>query len=189
MVNPDPTNAANLSSGDVPLAQLGNVPPSDTSGIEDDIALLGFKVASNGSLSKYNLVDQTEDAFANQDGVDNATSSDEVYDEAGKFFSGQIATPTGGVVTTYTDSGTDYTVHSFLSGTTNFVISKAGTIDYLLVGGGGGGGAPRRFSRIHYPRSTGDVRVAYDVTVNTLPCPSNPFRTSSTTGIRLKRSP
>ena len=34
-----------------------------TPGIEDDIALLGFKVASNGSLSKYNLVDQTEDKF------------------------------------------------------------------------------------------------------------------------------
>ena len=133
----DPTNASNLTSGSVPSAQLGNV---DLTAIESDIALLGFKVASNGSLSKYNLVDQTEDAFENQDGVDNATSSDEVYDEAGKFFSGQIASPTGGVITTYTDSGTDYTVHSFLSGTTNFVTTKAGTIDYLLVGGGGGGG-------------------------------------------------
>ena len=133
----DPTNASNLTSGSVPSAQLGNV---DLTAIESDIALLGFKVASNGSLSKYNLVDQTEDAFANKDGVDNSTSSDEVYNEAGEFFSGQVATPTGGTITTYTDSGTDYTVHSFLSGSTNFVITKAGTIDYLLVGGGGGGG-------------------------------------------------
>ena len=39
----DPTNASNLSSGSVPLAQLGNV-PSQT-GLQDDIALLGFKVA------------------------------------------------------------------------------------------------------------------------------------------------
>ena len=122
----DPTNASNLTSGSVPSAQLGNV---DLTAIESDIALLGFKVASNGSLSKYNLVDQTEDAFANQDGVDTSTSSDEVYDEAGEFFSGQVATPTGGTITTYTDSGTDYTVHSFLSGSTNFVITKAGTID------------------------------------------------------------
>ena len=56
----DPTNASNLSSGSVPSAQLGKV---DTTGLEDDIALLGFKVASNGSLAKYNLVDQTIDDF------------------------------------------------------------------------------------------------------------------------------
>ena len=37
------------------------------------------------------------------------------------------------------------------------------------LGSGGGGGAPRRFSRIHLPRTTGDVRSAYDVTVSMLP--------------------
>ena len=140
MVNPDPTNASNLSSGDVPLAQLGNAPATDTSSIESDIALLGFKVASNGSLSKYNLVDQTEDAFEDQTGIDASASSDEVYNVSGKYFSGQVAVPTGGTITTYTDSGTDYVVHSFLSGTTNITFNKAGTVDYLLVAGGGGGG-------------------------------------------------
>ena len=139
MVTPDPTNASNLSSGDVPLAQLGNVPASDTSSIESDIALLGFKVASNGSLSKYNLVDQTEDAFADQTGVDLSTSTNEVYNTAG-FYTGTIAAPTGGAETTYTDSGTDYVVRSFLSGTADLVFSKAGTVDYLLVAGGGAGG-------------------------------------------------
>ena len=139
MVTPDPTNASNLSSGDVPLAQLGNVPASDTSSIESDIALLGFKVASNGSLSKYNLVDQTEDAFADQAGVDLSTSTNEVYNTAG-FYTGAVAAPTGGTETTYTDSGTDYVVRSFLSGTTNLVFNKAGTVDYLLVAGGGAGG-------------------------------------------------
>ena len=135
----DPTNASNLSSGSVPLAQLGNAPATDTSSIESDIALLGFKVASNGSLAKYNLVDQTEDAFVDQTGIDASISSDEVYNIAGKYYTGQIAAPIGGAITTYTDSGTDYTIHSFLSGTTNFAIEKAGTVDYLLVAGGGGG--------------------------------------------------
>ena len=140
MVNPDPTNASNLSSGDVPLAQLGNAPATDTSSIESDIALLGFKVASNGSLSKYNLVDQTEDAFATQDGIDLAASTNEVYSDE-DYYTGQITAPTGGTITTYTDGGVDYTVHSFLSGSTNLVCSHGtGTIDYLLVGGGGGGG-------------------------------------------------
>ena len=76
----DPTNASNLSSGSVPLAQLGNVPaatPTDTTPLENDIALLGFKVASNGSLAKYNLVDQTEDAFADQTGIDLSTSAND----------------------------------------------------------------------------------------------------------------
>ncbi len=49
--------------------------------------------------------------------------------------------------------------------------SSAGT-----SGGGGGGGVPSRFSRIHLPRITGDVRVAYDVTVRMLPCRSRPPR-------------
>ena len=71
----DPTNASNLSSGSVPTAQLGNV---DTTTLEDDIAILGFKVATNGSLAKYNLVDQTEDAFEDASGIDTSTSTNEI---------------------------------------------------------------------------------------------------------------
>ena len=74
MVNPDPSDASNLSSGSVPLAQLGNV---DTTGLEDDIALLGFKVAANGSLAAYNLHNQTIDAFEDASGIDASTSTGE----------------------------------------------------------------------------------------------------------------
>src|SRR5690606_6024127 len=49
--------------------------------------------------------------------------------------------------------------------------SSAGTF-----GGGGGGGAPSTLLNTNTPRSTGDVRVAYDVTDNTLPCRNNPPR-------------
>ena len=35
---------------------------------------------------------------------------------------------------------------------------------------------PRIFARIHLPRSTGEVRVAYEVTVRMLPWPSSPPR-------------
>ncbi len=83
----DPTNASNLSSGSVPLAQLGNAPEYDDSGLQDDIALLGFKVASNGSLAKYNLVDQTVDDFQSEAGIDTSTSADEVYNSSGKYYS------------------------------------------------------------------------------------------------------
>jgi len=133
----DPTNASNLSSGSVPTAQLGNV---NTSGLEDDIALLGFKVASNGSLAKYNLVDQTVDDFQDTSGVDASASTNEGRDASGKYYVGETAvtpTVTGGTITT----DGDYKVHSFTAaGSTNYVTDTAQTVDYLLVAGGGGGG-------------------------------------------------
>jgi hypothetical protein len=139
MVSPDPTNASNLSSGDVPLAQLGNVPASDTSVIEDDIALLGFKVAVNGSLAKYNLVDQTEDAFVDQTGIDAADSTDATWNAA-KYFSGVTGasvTATGGTITT----DGDYTIHKFnnASSPKTFTTDTAQNVEILLIAGGGSG--------------------------------------------------
>ena len=129
----DPTNADNLTSGSVPLAQLGNV---DTTGLEDDIALLGFKVASNGSLAKYNLVDQTIDDFQDSSGIDASSSTNEVrYPDGSYVAGGTTSNPTGGTITTVGSN----TVHSFLT-TANFVASVAGTVDALVVAGGGSGG-------------------------------------------------
>ena len=59
----DPSNASNLNSGDVPLAQLGNAPETDLTAQKGDIALLAFKTQANGNLARYNLVDQSVDAF------------------------------------------------------------------------------------------------------------------------------
>ena len=63
-------------------------PVTDTGGLEDDIALLGFKVASNGSLAKYNLVDQTIDDFQDTSGVNAGASTNEIRDSSGKYYSG-----------------------------------------------------------------------------------------------------
>ena len=137
----DPTNADNLASGSVPLARLGNAPATDVTGINDDIALLGFKVAANGSLSKYNLVDQTIDAFEDATGIDGSASTNDNRNASSNYYSGGVTgDATGGTITTYTDGGNDYKVHSFLSGTTNFVTLGPGSVDILLVAGGGGGG-------------------------------------------------
>jgi len=131
----DPTNASNLSSGSVPTAQLGNV---NTSGLEDDVALLGFKVASNGSLAKYNLVDQTVDDFQDTSGVDASASTGEARDSSGKYYKGEASTtPTASGGTITTDG--DYTIHSFTSDG-NYINDSAQSVDYLLVAGGGGGG-------------------------------------------------
>ena len=78
-ITADAVTAAKLASGAV-----------DTSGItanKDDIALLGFKVAANGSLARYNLVDQSIDAFEDASGVDASASTNEVRN-ASKYYSG-----------------------------------------------------------------------------------------------------
>ena len=132
----DPTNASNLSSGSVPTAQLGNV---DTSGItanKDDIALLGFKVASNGSLGKYNLVDQVVDDFQDESGVNFSSSSNAYRDSTGKYYIGD-SRPSGGTITTWST----YTVHEFKSSGTFTLSDDLMMVDVLVVGGGGGGGA------------------------------------------------
>ena len=86
----DPRDADNFSSGDVPLAQLGNVSPVDLTGFNADTALLGFKTAANGSLAKYNLMDQTVDAFEDASGVD-AGASTNATRNASKYYSGPQA--------------------------------------------------------------------------------------------------
>ena len=108
----------------------------DDSGLQDDIALLGFRIASNGSLAKYNLVDQTIDDFQDASGVNSGASTYATRDSTGKYYSGKNAA-TGGTVTTHGS----YTVHSFTdTGSTNFVVGAAGNVAVLVVAGGGGGG-------------------------------------------------
>ena len=138
----DPRNATNLNAGDVPLAQLDNVPAVDLTGLEDDIALLGFRVASNGSLAKYNLVDQTVDDFQDASGVDASSSTNEVRNAAGNYYQGLTdESLTGGTETSYEDGGTTYIVNTFLAND-DLVVPATTTISALMVGGGGEGGGP-----------------------------------------------
>ena len=58
---------------------------------KEDIALLAFRVAANGSFAKYSLVDQTVDAFESAAGVDAGTSTGEFYNTSGKYYSGAQA--------------------------------------------------------------------------------------------------
>ena len=116
----------------------------DTAGLEADIALLAFKTQANGNLARYNLLDQSVDAFEDASGVDASASTGELRNAASKYYSGGAAgTVTGGTITTHGN----YTVHSFLIGA-NFVTDVAGSADVLVIAGGGaGGGAQNGGSR------------------------------------------
>ena len=131
----DPRNASNLSSGSVPLAQLGNV---DFGPTEDDIAVLGFQVAAASDLAKYSLRDQIVDTFQDASGVDASASTSEVRNATGKYFFGgtqTVPTVTGGTITT----DGDYTVHKFTANG-NLIADTAQSYEVLVVAGGGGGG-------------------------------------------------
>ncbi len=129
----------------LPAASVtAHVTAFDDNQLKEEIALLGFRTAANGSLAKYNLVDQTIDAFEDASGIDASASTDEARDSAGNYYKGQTtATPStsGGTLTTYTVDGTAYSVRTFTdeAASDNFVTDIALTADILIVGGGGTG--------------------------------------------------
>ena len=55
-------------------------PPTafDDSGVQTDIALLGFKVAANGSMAAYNLQDQVIDDFQDTSKIDSSASTNQM---------------------------------------------------------------------------------------------------------------
>ena len=105
---------------------------SDASGIPDigtnrqNIDLLNFKIATNNAYALYNFKDGMIDAYQTEAGVDAGTSTNEIYDSSGKYYSGAVA----GVV-----------LNAYTSGSGNFTAPAGVTsVEVLVVAGGGGGG-------------------------------------------------
>ena len=142
-VNLTSLNATNLGSGTVPTARLGTGTASSTTylagdqtykslseyddnQIQSNIAFLGFKVAVNGSLVKYNLVDQAIDEYEDASGVDASASTNEIRDASGKYYSG---TSTG---SNYFGDGSDGAVT--ISTSTDLTVSNTqGSYDGDMV--------------------------------------------------------
>lgn len=58
-----------------------------TATIENNILLNAFRIAINGSLVKYNMVDGIMDEFEDESGVDTGTSTNEDYDSSNDLYS------------------------------------------------------------------------------------------------------
>jgi hypothetical protein len=137
-----------ITAGQVKAADLAS-DAVDTTGIQTDIAILGFKVAANGSLAKYDLVDQTIDAFEDASGVDASGSTNEIRN-ASNYYSGAQA---GSVLNAYTSSSGNWTCPAGVTDIEVLVVSGGGG-GAGLGGGGGAGGVVHDSSRTVVPANT-----------------------------------
>ena len=131
-----------LGTGEVTAANLAADATSGVTANQDDIALLGFKVAANGSLARYNLVDQSIDAFEDASGVDASASTAEVRNASNYYYGEGTVTPT--ISGNYDDSGVDgdYSWYKWTTVTSSgsYTNDTAQDHEYLVIAGGGGGG-------------------------------------------------
>ena len=113
----------------------------DDDKVQANLALLGFKTALNGSLAKYNLVDQTIDEFSDASGVDAGASTNETL-TSGVYHGTATVTPS---VTEDADVGPssdgDYTYYGWTdtASTGSYVTDTTQDHEYLIVAGGGAG--------------------------------------------------
>ena len=120
--------------------------PTDVTEFDDDklqtnIAMLGFKVAVNNDLAKYNLVDQIIDEYEDASGVDTGASTNENL-SSGVYNGQATVSPTRTQDADATGTDGDYTWFKWTdTGATGSYSANAGeTADFLVIAGGGGGG-------------------------------------------------
>ena len=125
------------------------LPPSATSVVDQNIALLGFKMAVNEGLTVFNLVDGVVDEFHDESGTDEGEGSNDVYcassdnyinstdgtSYAAGFSPDAISEPTTST------AGTSPARNAGTSGTFT-VPANVTAVDIRVWGSGGGGSNP-----------------------------------------------
>jgi hypothetical protein len=106
--------------------------------------MLGFKVAVNGSLTRYNLVDQSIDEFYDTSGIDASASTNEQRVASGSnYYYDGASTVTPSVTEDADSSGVDgdYTWYKWTgTGAGSYVNNTTQDHEWLIVGGGASGG-------------------------------------------------
>lgn len=74
----------NMPAGDMTAVNLNNVNIIAT--MQTNIVLNAFRVAINGSLTQFNMVDGIVDEYENENSIDNPNSTNEEYDSADDFY-------------------------------------------------------------------------------------------------------
>ncbi len=116
-----------------------HVIPFDDNTLKEEIALLGFRTAANGSLAKYNLVDQTIDAFEDASGIDASASTGEIRDATGKYYTSILYGSYSFSSNTSTGAGT-WTCPTGVTSVEAVIVAGGGQGSCPYHGSGGGGG-------------------------------------------------
>ena len=135
-----------ITSGTFADARISNSSVSqhaqsfDDNKIQTNLALLGFKTASVGSLATYNLQDQSIDEFTDGTGI-NSSSSTNANVAGGKVSGGVSPNVTHDADTTGTDGAYSWYRWTDTSATGSYSQDTAQSgVDFLVVAGGGPGG-------------------------------------------------
>ena len=167
IVNADINASANIAVNKV----SGAVSSTDITAVENNIALLGFKMAVNDGLTIFNLVDGVVDEFNDESGTDESEGSNDAYDSTDDFYTNtsplsysagfaatsvtEPDTSTAGTNPTYgTITGGVFTVPTGMTTLNAKVWGSGGGTGQSLNGFGGGGGF-----------STGDIAVTPGQTI------------------------
>lgn len=138
-------STSKITSGTFADARISNSSVSqhaqsfDDNKIQTNLALLGFKTASVGSLATYNLQDQSIDEFTNNTGI-NTSASTNASVNSGKVSGGVTPNVTHDADRTGVDENYTWYEWTDTSATGSYSQDVAQDVDFLVVGGGGSGG-------------------------------------------------
>ena len=150
-INDGTVTASDLASTLDLSSKTVTLPGSATAKVDQNIALLGFKMAVNDGLTVFNLVDGVVDEFHDESGTDEAEGSNDTYCATSDFYINSTS-PTGisqclsaGYSinsTTEPDTGTAGTNPTYGSGTIGeYTVAAGATSINAFVWGAGGGGS------------------------------------------------
>ena len=158
-------SASNLTSGTIPDARVSasavqqHATSFDDNKIQTNLALLGFKTASVGSLATYNLQDQSVDEFKDASGI-NSSASTNANVTADEISGGVPPSVTHDADTTGTDGIHTWYRWTDTSSTGSYSQNTSQTVDFLVVAGGGPGG----FAESGGGGGAGGLRTSYGST-------------------------
>jgi hypothetical protein len=158
-IGTDAVTSAKIQDGQVTADDLAStldlssktvtLPSSATAQIDQNIALLGFKMAVNDGLTVFNLVDGVVDEFNDESGTDEAEGTNDYYCGTGDWYTNNcspVSVAAGFGVNTITepDTSTAGTNPANGSGTPGVFTVPTGVsqVSIYAWGAGGGGGYP-----------------------------------------------
>ena len=167
-IGPSAVESSEINDGTVTASDLASsldlsgktvtLPPSATATVDQNIALLGFKMAVNDGLTVFNLVDGVVDEFHDESGTDEAEGSNDHYCATNDVYSNNLSSLSAGFTTTsITEPDTSSTGSNPTFGTGEmgtYTVQPANTSVNIFVWGAGGG-IGKNICSSSFPGTTG----------------------------------